>query len=257
MVMKSCPKCETQHSKSGIFCSRKCANSRTFSIGTKEKKREKAIESRLRRGLPLGKTVIEKECIICKSIHTLVGKTCSRECKRLYQSRGQKERKAGGYREGSGRSNSGYYKEIFCGSTYELIWVIYRLDRNLLVKRFKGYLSNEILKYYPDFIENNHIFEIKGYWTDSVDKKTELAKENGYTISVLYKQDLEKEFDWVKTKYKYKHITELYDNYKPSYTFNCEYCGHVFNTEIKKETDVVFCSRRCAGLGHKGRKQLR
>ncbi len=29
--MKNCPKCNTEHNKSGKFCSRKCANSRTWS----------------------------------------------------------------------------------------------------------------------------------------------------------------------------------------------------------------------------------
>lgn len=29
--MKSCPKCKKEHNKSGIFCSRSCANSRTWS----------------------------------------------------------------------------------------------------------------------------------------------------------------------------------------------------------------------------------
>ena len=37
--MKVCPKCGISHSKSGRFCSRKCANSRVFSDETKEKKR--------------------------------------------------------------------------------------------------------------------------------------------------------------------------------------------------------------------------
>jgi hypothetical protein len=37
--MKQCPKCNTEHSKNGIFCSRKCSNSRTFSPEAKEKKR--------------------------------------------------------------------------------------------------------------------------------------------------------------------------------------------------------------------------
>ena len=38
--MKSCPKCNTQHDKPGIFCSRKCANSRTW---TDEAKQAKSI----------------------------------------------------------------------------------------------------------------------------------------------------------------------------------------------------------------------
>jgi HNH endonuclease len=37
--MKQCPKCNTEHNKTGIYCSRKCANSRTFSSEAIEKKR--------------------------------------------------------------------------------------------------------------------------------------------------------------------------------------------------------------------------
>lgn len=36
--MKICPKCLSSHHKTGKFCSRKCANSRTFSKESKEKK---------------------------------------------------------------------------------------------------------------------------------------------------------------------------------------------------------------------------
>ena len=41
--MKQCPKCETKHNKPGTFCSRKCANSRTF---TKEAKTKKSIANK-------------------------------------------------------------------------------------------------------------------------------------------------------------------------------------------------------------------
>ena len=36
--MKICPKCNTEHSKQGKFCSRKCANSRVFTQETNSKK---------------------------------------------------------------------------------------------------------------------------------------------------------------------------------------------------------------------------
>ena len=36
--MKDCPKCGITHNKSGIFCSRSCANSRVFSDNAKHKK---------------------------------------------------------------------------------------------------------------------------------------------------------------------------------------------------------------------------
>jgi hypothetical protein len=42
--MKICPKCNTEHNKGGIFCSRKCANSRVFSDESKRKKSIATIE---------------------------------------------------------------------------------------------------------------------------------------------------------------------------------------------------------------------
>jgi hypothetical protein len=37
-VMKICPKCGSSHEKKGVFCSRKCANSRVWSQEDKDKK---------------------------------------------------------------------------------------------------------------------------------------------------------------------------------------------------------------------------
>lgn len=41
--MKQCPKCKTDHSNNGVFCSRSCANSRIFS---EESKRKKSIANK-------------------------------------------------------------------------------------------------------------------------------------------------------------------------------------------------------------------
>lgn len=38
--MKKCPKCSKKHDNKGKFCSRSCANSRTWTKDDKEKKRE-------------------------------------------------------------------------------------------------------------------------------------------------------------------------------------------------------------------------
>lgn len=41
-MSKDCPKCLTSHTKLGKFCSRKCANSRTFTDASKQLKRDAA-----------------------------------------------------------------------------------------------------------------------------------------------------------------------------------------------------------------------
>lgn len=40
--MKICPKCKSQHDKTGVYCSRSCANSRTFSEESKQRKSKAA-----------------------------------------------------------------------------------------------------------------------------------------------------------------------------------------------------------------------
>jgi hypothetical protein len=156
----------------------------------------------------------------------------------------------GGYRKGSGRSKSGYYKEIYCGSTYELCWVIYNLDHGIPFSRFPGKLEKDGIVYYPDFLlsDDNTIIETKGYEKQlSVDRKTQVAESFGYIVKVLRKNDLQYAFDYVEKTYGTKKFYELYDDYKPKYSHSCNCCNTVFETDRKIKTEVKFCSRSCAG----------
>lgn len=156
----------------------------------------------------------------------------------------------GGYRKGSGRSKSGYYKGIYCGSTYELCWVIYNLDHNINFTRFPGRLEKNGIVYYPDFLlsDKKTIIETKGYENQtSVDKKTQVAESYGYTVKVLRKDDLQYAFDYVEKTYGTKKFYELYDNYKPKYSHTCNCCKTIFETDRKIKTETKFCSRSCAG----------
>lgn len=259
-MIKNCPKCGNEFESTPLtykrerkFCSRKCANSREF---TEESNRKRADSLRGRRGHTKNKGKpsptkiprIIKICLECsKEFEDRIDSTkkyCSFKCS---------YKNAGGYREGSGRSRHGYYKGIYSGSTYELVWIIYRLDHNLPVTRFEGFLKEGRLKYFPDFIIDNTIIEIKGYHRDTVDIKKELAESKGYKVCILYKDDLAKEFEWVQSNYSYKHVHELYDDFKPAYVYNCSYCNIEFTREKKLKTDDVFCSRQCCGKGHKRR----
>lgn len=192
-------------------------------------------------------------------------KTCP-ECKKLFQLQNNKQKKycselclkknIGGYREKSGRAKAGYYKGIYCGSTYELIWVIYNLDHEIPFERFPFKLSLNNISYIPDFYQNNKIIEIKGYETEKVKLKTSIANALGYDVILLKKEDLQKEFEWVKIHYKYKSLEELYDDYKPKFTYICSFCKETFFRNKKSKTTIVFCSRFCAGKGNKGNNLL-
>lgn len=80
-----------------------------------------------------------------------------------------KERKLGGYVQGSGRGKQGWYKGFFCDSSWELAFLIFHLDHNIPIQRCKEiryYIWEETeRRYYPDFVVDNNIYEVKGYIT--------------------------------------------------------------------------------------------
>jgi hypothetical protein len=156
---------------------------------------------------------------------------------------------------GSGRSKFGYYKGIFCGSTYELCWVIYSIDHNVEFSRFPTILRGDDVNYIPDFLlgDGKTIIEIKGYeHDDKVLRKTRLAEQCGYSVIVLRKNDLTDVFRYVTVTYGTKKYETLYDDYKPKYSFICDYCFSNYETDRKpsKKSKNKFCSRVCAGKYH-------
>ena len=196
---------------------------------------------------------IDKICPVCEKHFKVLPSSsrkiyCSRDCYIKDDTNEHRTKTPGGYRVGSGRSNSGYYKGIYCGSTYELCWVIHSLDHGIEFTRFDSLLEKDGLKYYPDFLlaDGKTIIETKGFEKqESVDKKTALAESFGYTVKVLRKDDLEYAFRYVKEKYGTTEYKTLYDGYKPKYNYVCSHCSTEFSRDKKLKTDVVFCSRSC------------
>lgn len=157
---------------------------------------------------------------------------------------------AGGYRQGSGRSKSGYYNGIYCGSTYELCWVIYSLDHGIGFTRFPSGLEKDGIRYFPDFLlaDGKTIIETKGYESqDKVDIKTKVAESFGYSVVVLRKGDLSDHFAYVTDKFGTTQYHTLYDGYKPKYSYTCSQCGTSYMRDRVIRTALVFCCRRCAG----------
>ena len=118
---------------------------------------------------------------------------------------------AGGYRKGSGRGHKGWYKGIFCDSSWELAFVIYYKEHNLPIKRCtetrKYIWNNEEHTYHPDFITDDGIIEIKGY---NSEQWLEKYKQN-IDIKVLFYNDLKKYIDYCIEKYGKKYWEELYE----------------------------------------------
>ena len=243
--MKQCPKCGTEHDKPGKFCSRKCANSRSWTTEDNLKKSASAFKSIKYKP----QTEIQSVCE-CGTTFSFppyrTKKYCSIQCSNKFVSR-----PTGGYRVGSGRAKTGYYKGIYCGSTYELCWVIHSIDNDIKFIRFPGKLERDGFKYYPDFLlsDGKTIIETKGYEKqDSVDKKTMLAESFGYDVKVLRKEDLEYAFSYVKNKYNTNNFQTLYDDYKPKYSYTCNECHSVFERDKILKTTIKFCSWKCGGI---------
>lgn len=116
----------------------------------------------------------------------------------------------------------GYYKDIFCASSYELAYLIYCLDHNIDIKRNKkGYrykYKGKEHNYFPDFIINDKVIvEIKGKKSRLVNIKAKAV--NDLPIRVLYKKDLEHIFDYIYLTYNKLNleVIELYDDYSIRY----------------------------------------
>lgn len=116
----------------------------------------------------------------------------------------------GGLRQGSGRGKQGWYKSIYCDSSWELAFVIYHIDNNILIERCKEVRSytfeNKIKNYYPDFVVNNKIYEIKGYTTAQSDAKALFNPD----IEILNKDKIAFYLNYVVDKYG-KNFISLYE----------------------------------------------
>jgi len=121
------------------------------------------------------------------------------------------EKKLGGYRRGSGRGKQGRYKGIWCDSSWELAWVIYNLDHNIIFEKnwekFEYEYQGKIHHYIPDFKIGEEFIEVKGYMTD---QSLEKIKQFPYKIRILGKNELKPIIDYVEKIYGKKYI-ELYD----------------------------------------------
>jgi len=261
-----CENCNNEHDGSygsGRFCSSKCA--RSFSSKAKRdetnKKVSKIMKSKMSNGEKIGciqkntDNVINAFCDICgKKYKTRLynnikfKKTCSKKCGKKLRIKSYHKninKVVGGYRMGSGRGKSGWYKKYWCDSSYELAFVIYNIDHNIKFQRnnegFTYNWKNKTHKYYPDFIINDEFYEIKGYETEQDKVKyTSLTKP----LVILYEKDLEKILFYVKNKYGNDFI-DLYDgNPHNKLTNNCKVCGKPCKSKN------IYCSRECAGRGN-------
>lgn len=197
-------------------CSRSCANGHKVSKETKQKISigiKKFNDGNIRN---TSKNIAQYSCKVCgktftkKDIRDVSGCLyCSAECKHKYLSE-----HTGGYRRGAGHGKSGWYKGIYCDSTWELAFVIYHLDHDLKIERCKEprkyIFNNKEHLYFPDFITDRGIIEIKGYSTSQWEAK----QSQNPDIIVLFKKDMQMYIDYVKEQYG-NSFDYLYDGNNP------------------------------------------
>lgn len=133
--MKQCPKCLSDHSKDGVFCSRSCANSRVFSSEALQKKSiankkyflSKLSSEEIAQRERISTKVLVVKNSVCEACETnLVGKQqkyCSTKCRNItsnlkfqnYKSqkeRGFQKKYAAIVKRGGGCSSCGYNKNL-------------------------------------------------------------------------------------------------------------------------------------------------
>lgn len=262
-VCKQCGKIFTEkYSKdsSGDFCSRNCASKYSQSFIDKEKlsKTKLSMYNTHRKCIICGKDFIPEKTKYRRSRSLC----CSSHCSQLLRYKTRRilgSNMSGGYRlHGHRKSYSGYYKGIWCDSTYELGYLIYCLDHNIDIKRceetFEYELNGKKHKYHPDFLVDGNIIEIKGYDRGDVSAKKLSINDSNYKL--LYYKDIEKEMKYVAETYDKKifnqgqnNFYELYDEYKPLYILKCDYCGKEIKTNKKSRLKHKnhFCCLSCSG----------
>jgi len=157
--------------------------------------------------------------------------------------------KSGGYREGAGRTKSGWFSNIWCVSLYELAFVIYNIDHNNTIVRNRDYFeyvdhNDKIRKYYPDFRVNGRLVEIKG-----VQREYDQIKLNSVTEPIDYfrgKEGNKLFLNYACSTYNvsYRELVTLYDLTRYMFTKTCGWCNKEYDSSNNKSK---FFSRSCAG----------
>ena len=120
-----------------------------------------------------------------------------------------KSRNFGGYVKGSGRGKKGWYKDIWCDSSWELAYIIWCQDHGKNIqrcheKRFYTYHEKREI-YYPDFVVDGEIVEVKGYITEQV-----IAKQTcNPDVRLIGKEEIYKILKYAKDKHG-NNFTKLF-----------------------------------------------
>ena len=112
-----------------------------------------------------------------------------------------------------GKFKYGWYNGIWCDSSWELAYLLYCLDNNIVIQRnklgFSYFWEDSIHTYFPDFYlpDTNTYVEIKVYRSDRDDAKISQFTE---TLLVVDAEAMKPVLEHVQQKYG-KQFTDLYN----------------------------------------------
>lgn len=210
--MKYCPKCNVEHSKAGIFCSRACANSRIFSEESINKKSiankiwaisnpdiSKENAKRASDAASRKYNVIKRYCGICNKGITQGNK--SGLCKKHFE---ESESKS----EYIARRKNYIRKQVYNIWSDSNVWLLSSLEIKFYEKleetkikwikpRYISYITNDgkSHRYFPDFYlpDINRYIETKGYYwpSDKIKMNLVLSQNPELDIEILFETDIE------------------------------------------------------------------
>lgn len=194
-----------------IYCSKECSYKNPNILIHNEVKRGKTLENIY--GDDKAASIKQSKSTALKEFWNNLT-SAERETISIQRSKTAKSYGNGGYREKSGNSKKGYFRGVYCQSTYELVWVIYNLDhavefirnKTAFVYEFEG----KTRKYYPDFylIKDQKYVEIKGRMTNNDHAKLDQFPAE---IILLMKSDMNEMFNYVYLKYG-RNLIDLFES---------------------------------------------
>jgi len=209
-------------------CCSQCAHKLTSLNTNLEEKNKKICKSLVGKKPPItGKKYINGQWVenpnwkpynICgycgKHFINRRSKYCCDECKKLgthINLSNAIKGKTGGIRPNTYKKyKSGLYHGIHCDSSWELAFVIYCEEHNIKLIRntlpLTYIFENKEFKYYPDFIIDNKLYEIKGYENERAIEKHKQHPE----VIYLDKKKMKPYIEYVIDKYG-KDFIKLYD----------------------------------------------
>lgn len=163
------------------------------------------------RKIPYIKKVYELNCKLCNKTFinkSKTAKTCSKSCKSEWHS-------INNFKQNKTTGKCGYYNGIWCASSWELAFLIYKTIHGYKIERCKEYFTYQhpdgsIRKYFPDFKIGDIIYEVKGRFTEEVDSKIKAVTDNNIKIELVSRDEILPMIKYIKDHFNIKDITILY-----------------------------------------------